>query len=134
MARLIFDTRVLVAGARGRFDLAAIPDEDDVAVPAVVVAGYLAGVWLQPDAARRAADRAFLDDLLAVVPVEDYSHTVAEHPAELLAHCRRAGMPLGTHDLIIAARARATNRIILTTNERARFDELPDVAVRLVVN
>lgn len=37
MARLILDTCVLIAGARGRVTVAALADTDDVAVPAVVV-------------------------------------------------------------------------------------------------
>ncbi len=36
MARLILDTGVLVAGARGRLDVAGLDEDDDVALPAVV--------------------------------------------------------------------------------------------------
>lgn len=94
MARLILDTGVLVAGVRGRLDVAAVTDEDDVALPAVVLAEYLTGVVLDADPARQAAQRAFLAELLTVMPVEDYTPTVAEHHAALLAHVRRAGRPL----------------------------------------
>ncbi|MFE2754782.1 PIN domain-containing protein [Actinosynnema sp. NPDC059335] len=132
MARLILDTGVLVAGARGVLDPAAISDEDDVALPAVALAGYLTGLLLDGDQARSAAQRAFLDDVLTTVPVEDYTPAVAEHHAALLAHLRRSGSPRGAHDLIIAAIARATHRTLVTTDERARFGELPGVEVRLV--
>lgn len=132
MARLILDTGVLVAGARGKFDLAGLPDEDDVAVPAVVVAEYLSGTMLDDDPGRRSASRAFLQEVLALTPIEDYDSVVAEHHAVLLAHTRRAGRPRGVHDLIIAATARATGRILVTTDERARFDELPEVQARIV--
>lgn len=132
MARLILDTGVLVAGARGVLDRTAVTDEDDVALPAVALAEYLTGVLLDGDQARSAAQRAFLDDVLATVPIEDYTPTVAEHHAALMAHVRRSGSPLGAHDLIIAATARATNRTLVTTDERARFGDLPDVDVRLV--
>ena len=109
MARLILDSGVLVAGARGRLDLGALTDEDDVALPAVVLAEYLTGVLLDDDQGRRAAQRAFLDDVLAVAPVVDYTPAVAEHHATLLAHVTRTGTPRGAHDLIIAATARATS-------------------------
>lgn len=132
MARLILDTGVLVAAVRGRFDLTTLSDEDDAALPAVVIAEYLAGVLRDNDPGRRAAQRAFLDDVLAAVPVEDYGPTVAEHHAELLAHVRDTGQPRGTHDLIIAATARASGRTLLTTDEWARFDTLPGVSSRLV--
>lgn len=125
MDRLILDTGVLVAAVRSRL---TVPDDADVAIPAVVIAEYLAGVRLDPDAGRRAAQSAFLDEVLAVVPTCDYTRSVAEHHADLLAHTAREGKPRGPHDLIIAATARATGRTILTTDVRARFGELPDVS------
>ena len=134
MARLILDTGVIIAGVRGRIDVAALGDTDDVAIPAVVVAEYLAGTLLDPDPGRSAAQRAFLDEVLQVLPVHEYDRDVAEHHAALLAHVQRTGSTTGAHDLIIAATARAADRTVLTTDERARFGELPDVGVRLVAH
>ncbi|MDN5798334.1 MAG: PIN domain-containing protein, partial [Intrasporangium sp.] len=105
---------------------------DDVAIPAVVVAEYLAGTLLDPDPGRSVAQRAFLDEVLQVLPVHEYDRDVAEHHAALLAHVQRTGSERGAHDLIIAATARAADRTVLTTDERARFGELPDVSARLV--
>lgn len=132
MARLILDTGVVIAGVRGRVDMAALADTDDVALPAVAVAEYLAGMLLDPDPGRAAAQRAFLDEVLSVLPVCDYDRVVAEHHAALLAHVRRGGSKRGSHDLIIAATARATDRVVLTTDEPARFSELPEVAARVI--
>jgi tRNA(fMet)-specific endonuclease VapC len=126
--RLILDTGVLVAAVRGRVN---VPDDADTAIPAVVIAEYLAGMHLDPDAGRQAAQKAFLNDVLAVIPVHDYDRTVAEHHAQLLAYTAREGRRRGAHDLIVAATARATGRTILTTDARARFDELPDVGAHL---
>lgn len=131
MARLILDTGVLVAGALGKLDPAAISDEDDLALPAIAMAEYLTGLLLDRDQGRVAVQRAFLDDLLTTVPVEDYTPSVAEHHAALLAHVKRSGSPRGAHDVIIAATARATNRTLVTTDERARFNDLPGVDVRV---
>lgn len=36
------------------------------------------------------------------------------------------------HDLIVAASGRATDRTILTTDQQARFGELPDVNARII--
>jgi tRNA(fMet)-specific endonuclease VapC len=132
VARLILDTGVLVAGARGRLDLAGLADADDAAIPAIVLAEYDAGVLLTTDPGRAAAQRAFLEEVLTVVPIVVYDRTVAEHHAALLAHTRSAGRSRGRHDLIIAATARATGRVLLTTDTRARFDELPDLSSRLL--
>jgi len=134
MARLILDTGVIVAAVRGHLELGqgGIAEQDDVALPAVAVAEYLTVVELDDDPARRAAQTAFLDDLLDAVPVIDYTVGVAQHHAALLAHTRRTGRPRGAHDLIIAASARATGRTLLTTDAKAGFDDLPDVEQRLL--
>lgn len=129
MDRLILDTGVLVAAVRGR---ATVPDDADVAIPAIVIAEYLAGVHLDRDAGRQVAQRAFLDEVLAVIPVHAYDRSVAEHHAALLAYTARQGQRRGPHDLIVAATGRATGRTILTTDRRARFSELPDVNARTI--
>jgi tRNA(fMet)-specific endonuclease VapC len=126
------DPRYLVAAVRGHLDLAAFAEEDDVALPAVALAEYLTGVELDTDPARRAAQHAFLEELLAVTPVADYTPEVAVQHAALLAHVRRAGRPRGAHDLIIAATARATDRVLVTTDAKAGFIDLPEVKVRLL--
>lgn len=132
MARVILDTGVLVAAVRGRLDLAAIAEEDDAALPAIALAEYLTGVELDTDPARRAAQQAFLDELMTVTPVADYTPDVAIHHAALLAHVRRAGRPRGAHDLIIAATARATDRVLISTDLQAGFADLPEVRVRML--
>ena len=129
MDRLILDTGVLVAAVRGR---ATVPDDADVAIPAIVIAEYLAGVHLDRDAGRQAAQRAFLDEVLAVIPVHAYDRSVAEHHAALLAYTARQGQRRGPHDLIVAATGRTTGRTILTTDWHARFSELPDVNARTI--
>ncbi len=132
MARVILDTGVLVAAVRGRLDLAAFAEEDDVALPAVALAEYLTGVELDDNPARRAAQSVFLGELLAVMPVADYTPQVAVHHAALLAYVRRVGYPRGAHDLIIAATARATDRVLVSTDVQAGFGDLPEVQIRLL--
>lgn len=132
MARLILDTGVLIAGIRGQLDMAVLGADDDVAIPAIVVAEYLAGTPLDPHPGRAAAAHAFLEDLLSAVPVHDYDTEVARHHAALLAEVRHTGYPRGAHDLIVAATARATGRTVLTTDERAQFADLPGVTARVL--
>lgn len=132
MARLILDTGVLVAVFRGRLDLKGVLGEDDVALPAVAIAEYLAGVHLDKDDGRSEVQRQFLNEVLEVVPVEDYTPAVAEHHAILLAEVTRLGAPRGTLDLIIAATARATDRALVTTDARARFGDLSGVQARVL--
>ncbi|MFD4430973.1 PIN domain-containing protein [Nocardia sp. NPDC058497] len=133
MAKLILDTGVLIAVDRGTVDLSdVIADGDNVAVAAVVIAEYLTGVAGQTNPAKQASARSFLAEFRAVVPCVPYDDAIAEVHAELLAFVRSTGEPRGAHDLIIASTARATGREIITTDRRARFDELPGVDARIV--
>lgn len=132
MAGLILDTCVLIAAAQGRREIAGVSAEDDLAIPAIVVAEYLEGVALTRSAERAVEQQAFLTRILGAIPVVDYDLRVARTHALLLAHVRRLGEPRGAHDLIVAATARATGRTVLTTDANARFGVLPDVMERLL--
>ncbi len=65
------------------------------------------------DGKNRTARLAFLADVLNVIPVLDYDREAAEAHAELLVHVRRQGRRRGAHDLLIAATAKATRRIVV---------------------
>ena len=130
--RLILDTSILIAAERSEVDLDEIIDDgEDVVIAAVTAAELLTGVELAVGAHRdRRAKR--VHSLFGVVPVEPYDLATAGHHATLLAHVRRSGEPRGAHDLMIAATARATGRIILSTDRAARFDDLPGVAAIVI--
>lgn len=129
MSLLLFDTTFLIDADRSGDQLdVVIDDGDDVAVAAVTVAELHVGVALSKGKAQRER-QAFLDDVLASVPVVDYGLAVAEAHAELLVAVRKQGRPRGAHDLIIAATARATHRTVVTADASA-FADLPGVAVR----
>lgn len=106
----------------------AIADDDDVAIAAVTVAELRVGALLAMGRAA-AARAAFVDDVVAVIPVIAYDHAVAEVHARLLVEVRRRGRPRGAHDLLIAATAAATERAVLTADATA-FADLTDVDVR----
>lgn len=129
--RLILDTNALSTIERD--PSATSLDDDDLAVAALTIAQYRAGIELA-ETARRAADRsralAAIQDNVAVL---DYTEATAAAHARLLAHVHRAGQPRSAHDLIIAAHAVQTGRTILSNDARARFGDLPAVvAVDLV--
>jgi tRNA(fMet)-specific endonuclease VapC len=58
-----------------------------------------------PNDANRDQRHEFVDGMLALIPVEDYTADTARIHARLPAHVRRSGKPRGAHDLIIAATA-----------------------------
>ena len=111
----------------GDAPLEVIDDGDDVAVAAVTVAELKVGVQLAKGR-RRAKRERFVAAILDAVSIESYDLDVADAHAGLLAHVRRTGTPRGAHDLIIAATARAQNRQVVSSDQRA-FAELPGVSV-----
>ena len=129
MARVILDTTVLIGVERSRRGLdRLLSDEDDVAIAAVTAAELLVGVALA-DEAHRAHRSAFVASVLDTVPVEDYDLAVARAHADLMVHVRRSGRTRGAHDLLIAATARARDRMVVTA-DAAGFADLPGVPVR----
>jgi len=124
--RLILDTNVLIAYERGTIDRTMF-DNDELAVAAVSIAEYRVGIELA-DTAARAADRArALAAITSVLDVLDYTESTAAHHARLIAHVRRLGTPRGAHDLVIAAHAAETDRMIVSRDAAARFGDLPGV-------
>jgi tRNA(fMet)-specific endonuclease VapC len=124
--RLILDTNVLIAYERGAIGRTAF-DEDELAIASVSVAEYRVGIELA-DTPERAADRArALAAIISVIDVMDYTAATGAHHGRLLAHVRRSGRPRGAHDLIIAAHAAETGRTVVSTDAKARFNDLPGV-------
>lgn len=132
MARqLILDTGVVIAAERQRLKLQAVIGDDDPAISAVTAMELLTGV-----------DRALpthrdlialsAEAWLAVLPILDYTIDIARAHAYLLTHTREAGRPRGAVDLMIAATACATSRILMTTDAAAEFDDLPGVRAEVV--
>jgi tRNA(fMet)-specific endonuclease VapC len=132
VARLILDTAVLIASERtGRQVDRLIADEDDVAIAAITAAELLVGVELA-DGKHRAARAAYVHSVLETVPVEGYDLSVARAHATLLGFVRKDGTPRGAHDLVIAATAVATSRLLVSTDTSA-FVGLPGLALKDVV-
>ena len=125
--RLILDTSVLVVSERRQRTLTdVIGNDDDLVIAAITVAELRTGIELATKR-HRAARTEFLVRVLETLPVEPYDVAVAEAHGRLLAHVHRGGTTRGAHDLIIAATAVATKRLVLTADHRARFHDLPGV-------
>jgi tRNA(fMet)-specific endonuclease VapC len=124
--RLILDTSVLIAYERGTINRAAL-DDDELAIASVSVAEYRVGIELA-DTAERAAQRSrALVAIMSVIDLLDYTPATAAHHGRLLAYVRASGTPRGAHDLIIAAHAAETGRIVVSNDAKARFNDLPGV-------
>jgi len=129
VSQLLLDTTFLIDSERGGGDLdALVDDEDDVAIAAITVAELRVGALLARGRAR-AGREAYVDEIVANIPILDYDVAVAEEHAALLARVRNQGRPRGAHDLVIAATAKAFGRTVVTADASA-FTDLPDVEVR----
>lgn len=129
MTRLLFDTTFLIDVERAGSELdEAVDNDDDVAIAAITIAELRVGVEVSQGKAR-ISRLAFVDDVLATIPVIDYDVDVAEAHAHLLVVVRQQGRPRGAHDLVIAATALASQRTVLTADQTA-FTDLPGVALR----
>lgn len=123
--RLILDTNVLIAYERGTIDRSAL-DDDELSIASVSVAEYRVGIELA-DTPQQADRARALATITSVIDVLDYTTATAAHHGRLLAHVRKAGAPRGAHDLIIAAHAAETGRLIVSKDAKARFNDLPGV-------
>lgn len=124
--RVILDTNVLIDYERGTLDRGLL-DDDELAIAAITVAEYRTGIELADTPERAAARSQALAAIIGTVEVLEYTETTAIQHARLIAHVRRSGKPRGAHDLIIAAHAAQTGRIVLTKDADACFGDLPGV-------
>jgi tRNA(fMet)-specific endonuclease VapC len=123
---LLLDTTFLVDAERSATCLDdVIEDDDDVAVAAITLAELQVGVELSKGKTRHSR-QGLVDDIVASLPIVDYDLAVARAHSQLLVAVRRQGRPRGAHDLIIAASALSSNRVVVTADQAA-FKDLPGV-------
>jgi tRNA(fMet)-specific endonuclease VapC len=124
--RVILDTGVLIAMERGKLDVDTVLGPDDAAIATITAMELLLGVE-RADAAQRQARAVHVEALLSSLPVEAYNLGVARVHARLAVEAMSQGRPRSAYDMMIAATAAATNRILLTTDAGAGFDQLAGV-------
>jgi tRNA(fMet)-specific endonuclease VapC len=124
--RVILDTGVLIAIERGKLDIDAALGVDDVCIATITAMELLVGVE-RADEARKTARAAHVEALLSSLPIETYNLNVARVHAQLAVEAMSKGRPRSAYDMMIAATAAATNRVLLTTDAKAGFDQLTGV-------
>jgi tRNA(fMet)-specific endonuclease VapC len=128
---ILLDTGVLIKVERGQLDMRQVIGDDDPAIAGVTASEILVGVESSP-AQYRDIRALHIESMLTVLPIEPHNKVVARMHAVLLNWTRQNGRPRGPFDLIIAATAGATGRVLLTTDQSARFDELPGVKAEVI--
>jgi tRNA(fMet)-specific endonuclease VapC len=124
MATLI-DTSVLVAMKRGQIDLnVLVTPNDEIAIAAITASELLHGVHRASDPRTRTAREAFVEGLLARVPVLSFDLVTARIHARIWAELASQGIVVGAHDLLIAATALAAGATLASRDTRS-FPRIP---------
>lgn len=130
MSRYCLDTSAYGRLRKGSERIATILDRATwVGVPAITLGelrvGFLGGT-------RRARNEAELLDFLAAVPVEVVSvdDAIARCYAEILVDLKRAGTPIPTNDIWIAACAAYTGSTVLTSD--GHFEHIARIGTLVV--
>jgi tRNA(fMet)-specific endonuclease VapC len=129
--RVILDTGTLIAIERGKLDVDAVLGSDDAAIASVTAMELLVGVE-RADETRRQARSIRVEAVLASLPIEDYTLGVARIHARLAVEAMSKGKQRSAYDLMIAATAAATSRILITTDGKAEFDQLTGVRSEVI--
>ncbi len=127
---LILDSNVLIQAERNSHThpFAQFADYGNAYISAITVSELLLGVHLANSEARRNQRKAFVEGVLTLFPVLDFSAASARIHAELYASLRQKGELVGAHDLIIAATALQHGFAVLTGNVR-EFKRIPGLTV-----
>jgi len=88
--------------------------------------GLRASLWRAAQGLGAAQQR--VEQLLQALTVLPLDTPADEHYADIRAALKRGGIPIGSHDLFIAAHARSRGMTLLTRNRR-KFQRVPGLAV-----
>lgn len=126
---LILDTCIFIQVERNdRLPTDQWKTYGEVCISAITVSELLVGVHRANTKARYLKRSAFVETILAEVPIVDFTAEIARLHAELHAHLIEQKQPIGAHDLIIAATALTHGHALLTTNHN-EFNRVPGLKV-----
>ncbi len=130
MAALI-DSSVLIAAERGRLDLDSLLGrfaDEPIGLAAITASELLHGVHRANTAVRRRRREAFVEQLLAELPLYPFDVVTARTHASLWAELAAKGTTVGAHDLLIAATAMSLGYGVATHDLRS-FPRIPGLEV-----
>ena len=133
MAALV-DSSVLIAGERGDLDLGRFVEQHgktDLALAAISASELLHGIHRLRASSRKIRAEAWVEAILAELPVLSFDFACARAHARLGAELARKGITIGAHDLMIGASALARGYSVLSKDRRS-FPRIPDLEVILL--
>jgi tRNA(fMet)-specific endonuclease VapC len=117
----VIDSSVLIAAERGKLDLERVLrdyGDEPIAIAAITASELLHGVHRAAESSQRNRREAFVERLLAELPLIPFDLLVARVHSRLSAELAAKGSPVGAHDLLIAATALAVGYDVATRDER----------------
>lgn len=118
MSRYLLDTNILsdlVRNPQGRIAQKIATVGEDAICTSIIVAAELRFGAAKRDSERLAHQ---LERILAAIDVQSFEAPADAAYADLRAQLESAGLPIGGNDMLIAAHALSTSRIVVTDNER----------------
>jgi predicted nucleic acid-binding protein len=128
---VLIDSSVLIAAERGAINWSALAgreDEPQVAMAAITASELLHGVHRADVEDRRTRREAYVERLLATLPVLPFDLTAARLHARIWADLASRGLQVGAHDLLIAATALAAGGAVATRDTQS-FSRIPGLTV-----
>jgi len=130
----LIDASVLIAAERGQVDLGRFAEQHgqtDLALTSISASELLHGLHRLRSSARKVRAEAWVEGILAALPILPFDLACARAHARLGTDLARTGSTIGAHDLIIGASALAWGYSVIMRDRRS-FPEIPDLDVLLV--
>ncbi|MGH9319002.1 MAG: PIN domain-containing protein [Vicinamibacteria bacterium] len=127
----LIDASVLVAVERGQLDLDVVLEkhrESDFALSAITAAELLHGVHRATSEVVRTKREAYVEALLASLPVITFDLVSARVHARISSKLAVKGVQIGAHDLLIAATALSRGMDVATRDTRS-FPRIPGLSL-----
>ncbi len=123
---LMLDTNVFIHFERSgnSIDFSKWEKYGDVYISAITSSELLVGVHYAKTEAQKTRRSAFVESVLAKIPILSFKTEEARVHAGLFATLAKQGKMIGAHDLIIAATAIVHNCAVLTGNTK-EFERVP---------
>ena len=131
---IILDTSILIAYERGNLDIdRLVKDSADepFGLSAITVSELLHGVHRADSESRRLKREAFVQKVIDTFPVYPFDISAARIYADVWASLLKKGVPIGAHDLLIAATAISLGFSVATHNVRD-FKKIKGLTLKVV--
>ncbi len=109
----MLDTCVCVQILRGRSAARDLPPVADCSLSSIVTAELRTGLAKAPPDAKRSA---MLEEFIGIFEIISFDDACSREYADIRANLERRGISIGPLDMLIAAHARQSEAVLITTN------------------